>query len=198
MKRIFIAVKTLPGSSLMRMLATVKSLAGQERIKWVDPSNLHITLVFLGDTEEKRIADISHALGVSCQQYGSFEFSLEGTGVFKTWNDPRVFWVGVNPREKLQELNRIILDNPGFAGFSQEERIFRPHLTIGRARSVSDRESLRNILGKYSQIHFQTVKVTEVILYESILQKTGPVYRPLEYFPLKDTSGGPADFIPKL
>jgi len=184
MKRIFIAIKTLPGSSLMRMLNTVKSLTGSERIRWVDPSSLHITLVFLGDTEEKRITDISHTLGVSCLRFGSFEFSLGGTGVFKTWNDPRVFWIGVNPREKLQELYKVILQNLEKAGFSQEERIFRPHLTIGRANSVNDKENLKNILGKYREIRFQTMKVTEVILYESILQKEGPHYNVVEIYKL--------------
>lgn len=184
MKRIFIAVKILPGSNLQRMLNTVKSLTGREVIRWVDPSNLHITLVFLGDTEEKRITEISHFLGATCHQYGSFELSLDGTGVFKSWSDPRVFWIGVNPRERLQELNKVILENLSKAGFCPEERIFSPHLTIGRVKSVSDKENLKNILGRYREIRFQTVNITEVILYESILQRTGPIYKPLGKFPL--------------
>ncbi len=184
MKRIFIAVKTPPESNLLRMMASVKSSTGAERIRWVDPSSLHITLVFLGDTEEKSIADISRALSVSCLRFGSFEFSLLGTGVFKTWSDPHVVWIGINPAEKLQELNKIISENLIKAGFCQEERTFRPHLTIGRTKSVRDRENLKNILGEYRDTQFQLVKVTEVILYESILRDTGPVYKPLGKFPL--------------
>lgn len=54
MKRIFIAVKVEAGAKVLRMISTFKALLADESIKWVDPVNIHITLAFLGDTEEKR------------------------------------------------------------------------------------------------------------------------------------------------
>ena len=57
MKRIFIAVKVNPEGELLRMFSSLKAILGAENIKWVDPANIHLTLAFLGDTDEKRIDD---------------------------------------------------------------------------------------------------------------------------------------------
>ena len=63
-------------------------------------------------------------------------------------------------------------------GFVIEERQFKPHLTLGRVKSVRDTENLKKVLEKYRDDEFQKVEVKEVILYESILMQTGPIYKP--------------------
>ena len=47
MRRVFIAVRTDPADDLMKMLSSIKDHTINDRIKWVDPSGFHITLVFL-------------------------------------------------------------------------------------------------------------------------------------------------------
>jgi 2'-5' RNA ligase len=66
MKRLFIAVKIVPEGDLLRMISSVKASLGDESIKWVDPGNIHITLAFLGDTEEKKIKTLTRILDVAC------------------------------------------------------------------------------------------------------------------------------------
>jgi len=184
MKRLFIAIKTVPGGDLLRMITSVKSLLGNESIKWVDPGNIHITLAFLGDTEEKKINPLIRILNEKCTGSGRFEFSLEGTGVFKNYNDPRVIWVGINPKEELVKLSVKIADGLKAGGFMIEDRVFRPHLTIGRIRTIKDNENLKRVLETYRRTDFQKISAAEVILYESILMKTGPLYKELGKFPL--------------
>jgi 2'-5' RNA ligase len=184
MKRIFIAVKTDPGSDLIRMLSSLKSLLAGEKIKWVDPSNIHLTLAFLGDTEEGRIKTLGTILRQKCTGFGNFEFVLAGAGVFKNYHDPRVIWTGIQSPEKLVMLNSLITEGLRENGFETEDREFNPHLTLGRIKSIEDTNNLKKILESYSQVVFQTVRVKEVILFESILMQTGPLYKPLGVFKL--------------
>lgn len=184
MKRIFIAIKIEVGAEMMRMISSLKALLGNESIKWIDPGNIHITLAFLGDTEEKRIKILSSILRNRCRNFGEFKFVLKGTGIFKNYRDPRIIWVGIQINNKLLKLNDIIISGLKDADFNTEDRPFKPHLTIGRIRSVKDIENLKTVLERYRDTEIQTVNVKEVILYESILMQTGPLYKPLRKYSL--------------
>lgn len=184
MRRIFIAVKTEPDGDLIRMISSVRAMLGTASIKWVDLSGIHITLAFLGNTSEEKLKDLDRMLREKCAGFGEFDFVLSGAGVFKSFSDPRVLWVGISQAERLSSLYDIIAEGLGGIGFEIEDRKFRPHLTIGRVKSVSDPAKLRSAIEKYKGVEFQTVRVKEVILYESILQKTGPLYIPLGKYSL--------------
>ena len=184
MKRIFIAIRTEPFGDLTRMISTARSLLGAERIRWVDPGNMHITLAFLGDTAEKRIGTVSSVIEQVCTGYGKFEFKLSRMGVFKNIKDPRVVWVGIDPKEKLEILSSKITEGLVHNGFHFEQRRFNPHLTIGRINMLNDREALKKLLASHETTEFQKVEAREVILFESILMQTGPLYKQIGKFSL--------------
>jgi 2'-5' RNA ligase len=184
MKRLFIAVKVNPEGELLRMISSLKALLGAENIKWVDTANIHLTLEFLGDTDEKRIRILGNMLKEKCTGFGPFDFVLAGLGVFKNFRDPRVIWIGIQSPEKLAILNNIISEGLKSSGFRIEERRFKPHLTLGRVKSCKDTENLKSVLEKYRDQQFQVVHVNEIILFESILSQTGPIYKSLGNFPL--------------
>jgi 2'-5' RNA ligase len=184
MKRIFIAIKVDPGQSLMRIYSSLRSLLGSEKIKWTDPANIHLTLAFLGDTADDLISVAGIILKQKCAGFGDFKFNLNGAGVFKNYRDPRVIWIGIEPNENLIQLNDRILTGLKDAGFKLEDRQFRPHITLGRIKSIKNPDALRSALGEYQESQIQEVHVKEVILYESILKPTGPVYKPIGNFSL--------------
>jgi len=184
MKRLFIAVKTEPDGNLLSIFSSLKAALGAENIKWVDPENLHLTLAFLGDTDEKRIGSIHLMLEEKCFGFGVFDFTLAGTGVFKSYRDPRVIWVGIRSPERLRMLYNTVAEGLKLTGFELEERNFRPHLTLGRVKSYRDTENLKSVLEKYRDQEFQTIHVNEVVLFESILMKTGPIYNQLAKYHL--------------
>lgn len=184
MKRLFIAIKIVPGGDLLRMISSVKALLGDESIKWVDSGNIHITLAFLGDTEEKKIKPLTRILEKACTDSGRFEFSLAGTGVFKNYNDPRVIWVGIHPEQDIAKLVTRINEGLKSGGCLIEDRSFRPHLTIGRIRTLKDNDRLKRVLETYRDTEFQIISAAEVILYESILMQSGPLYKELGKFSL--------------
>jgi len=119
-----------------------------------------------------------------CSGFGVFDFTLEGAGVFKSFRDPRVIWVGIRSQERLTMMYNTIAEGLKYIGFDIEERQFRPHLTLGRIKSVRETDNLKSFLERYKDTEFQKVEVKEVILFESILLQTGPIYRPLAKFPL--------------
>jgi 2'-5' RNA ligase len=150
----------------------------------VDPGNIHITLAFLGDTEVERIKDLGMMLEEVCKGFGQFTFNLVGTGLFKNYRDPRVIWIGIDDAKELLKLNNDVIKGLSRSGFIIENKPFRPHLTIGRVKSINNRDQLQTNMERYHEIKFQTVTVNEIILFESILRPSGPQYIPIQYFSL--------------
>jgi len=184
MKRIFIALKIEPCGTLLRMISSLSSVLGNERIAWVDPTNIHLTLAFLGDTDEDRIKVAGIVLKQNCTGFGEFSFNLSGTGVFKNYRDPRIIWAGIEESKKLVQLNDLIMTGLKDTGFRIEDRPFKPHITLGRIKFIKDTELLKTVLERYRDAHLQKVSVKEVILYESLLKPAGPVYKPSGIFSL--------------
>lgn len=182
MKRIFIAIKVIPGENLTRMHSAFRSQLAGERITWVDPSNIHITLAFLGDTPEEKLNEISEVLKDQCSNTGSFAFEIAGAGVFRNLKDPRVIWAGIRSPEKLVDLGNKIQSALRNKGFSLDDKPFRPHITLGRIKHLNDLSKIENLINSYKDYQIQELLVKEVILYESILRQTGPEYRALKHF----------------
>jgi 2'-5' RNA ligase len=185
MKRIFIALKVEVGETLLMMISSLKSVLGSDIIKWTNPDNIHITLAFLGDTDEKMIKAISSMLKEKCYGSGKFELILKGSGVFRNLSDPRIIWTGIEPSEKLMHLNEIIMNGLKDLAIKMEGRPFNPHLTIGRIKHLNDKETLKALIEQYQNSEIQLIPVNEVILYESILLQSGPVYKPIAKYNLE-------------
>jgi RNA 2',3'-cyclic 3'-phosphodiesterase len=185
MKRIFIAVKVDAGQNLKSMISTFRNSLTGENIRWVEPENLHLTLAFLGDTEEEKIKIVSSLLQECCTGFSEFGFTLKGVGIFKNIREPRVIWVGIQLSDKLLRLNEIIRSGFKNCGFNIEERQFKPHLTLGRVKFLKTKTNLNTILKKYYEVELQNVPVKEVILYESILRPAGPRYNPIHIVKLR-------------
>lgn len=179
MKRIFVAIKIDANPELSGFISSIKTLLCNENIKWINNANIHLTLAFLGDTKEKRIKILDNLLDGICSGFPEFEFTLAGAGVFRNFKDPKVIWIGIRSAEKLNELNKLITEGLKKNGFETGDRQFKPHITMGRVRSSKEIANLKEIIGKFSEIDFQTVRVKELFLYESILMHPEPLYKPL-------------------
>ncbi len=120
-----------------------------------------------------------------CEGSGRVELFIRGSGVFRNVNDPRIIWIGIAPSEKLLNLNSRIMKGLTELGIKIEDRPFKPHLTIGRIKRLNDKETLRALIEKYQNLEIQKSVIKEVILYESILLQSGPVYKPLTRYNLE-------------
>jgi len=126
MKRIFIALKVEAEEPLLTMFSSLKSGLSKDLIKLTSPDNIHITLAFLGNTEEKIIKNIGSMLKEKCSGSGTFELILKGLGVFRNLKDPRIIWTGIEHSEELIRLNNIIISGLNDMNIKTEDRQFNP------------------------------------------------------------------------
>jgi 2'-5' RNA ligase len=154
------------------------------QISWTKPSNIHLTLKFLGGVEAARIERVKKALERAASGIGPFEVEVSGSGCFPSARSPRVLWVGfANVPEQLQQLYSNIEDELAREGFNREKRKFSPHLTIGRIRTPHNAARVAEALTA-SGFESETFKATDVILMRSDLKPTGSVYTPQTEIPL--------------
>ncbi|MBU1112480.1 MAG: RNA 2',3'-cyclic phosphodiesterase [Candidatus Omnitrophica bacterium] len=142
-------------------------------LKWVKPENLHLTLKFLGDIDEKQLLEIKKIIkGIAFNQK-TFEVSLEAFGFFPDSRKPRVFFVSTTNQDLLKTIVNRLETGLGKIGFPIEGR-FKSHLTLARIKSSKNLETLLQNLKEVSLEGVFTVK--EIAVYESRLKPTGPVY----------------------
>ncbi len=161
-------------------------------VRWVGPETFHVTLQFLGET--KKLDEIQRALR---QVKGSpIAIAFHSAGFFPNPKSPRVFWVGIEADEHLQELVSSIAQVLQPLGFERDAGPFKPHLTLARAGSGRPRPvageraaaGLRQVRAKVetlASLEFGTMTAREFYLYESKLSPAGAQYTKLSRYPLE-------------
>ncbi|OFX90137.1 MAG: 2'-5' RNA ligase [Bacteroidetes bacterium GWF2_33_16] len=180
MKRTFVAVKSVLSEENFKLFSNIKSNLRDSTVNWVDTENMHLTLFFLGATNEEQIPVICRHLKEELENTTSFSFSLKGLGVFKSLLDPRILWIGIENADKLKVIKEKIDKALIKLDFKVEDREFKPHLTIGRIKYLKKENELENLLDRFTEYKFQEIEVAEVVFYESILTNKGPVYKVIE------------------
>ncbi|MCK4699156.1 MAG: RNA 2',3'-cyclic phosphodiesterase [Bacteroidales bacterium] len=187
MRRTFIAVKIPATVKLIELLKLLRVDMREDRIRWVNPEILHITLSFIGDTTEEQVNYISEQLEEIGSGYSSIELHFKELGVFRNIRKPRVFWIGMERNELLENLQGEIEVMLRDYGINCENKPFSPHLTIARIKRIDDIDNLKYWLKKYRGKTIQKTKIGEVIYYESKLTSNGPIYNSIKKFPLEKT-----------
>lgn len=182
--RTFIAIKITPEKELPDIIFTLKKSLEGEAIKWVDVNNLHLTLRFLGETSHKQTLEITRLLENISQNFQSFQFSLKGVGFFKSKNQPRVLFFSVENDLILKQLADEIEESIISLGFSQVEKAFNPHLTIGRIKFIQNKNAFYSMVNDFKNSEIQQVTVSEIIFYQSILSSDGTIYKPMKIIQL--------------
>ena len=182
MKRLFVAIHVHPEEQFLRHYYSLKKELSYEKIKWVDPDNLHLTLKFLGATEEEKIPIINNTLYALAKNYAPLSFTIENTGIFGSRYNPRVLWFGISNGKQLMHLGQEILNSLNDAGFPRDRQNFVPHLTIGRIKKIANKRLFQKIIDRHKTIFLQEVSVRQMVLYESVLHSTGPIYYPVKTF----------------
>jgi len=183
--RAFIAVEFSPEAreEFVRVEEVFKK-AGAD-VKWVEPENVHITLKFLGNIPEEKIAYFAEKVEKAAFLTRSFEMVLEGTGAFPGWGYPKVIWIGIGEGNKeIKGLAKSVEDVLAEEGFEKENRPFSPHVTIGRVRTGKNRSRLKEI-AESLEIKAVTSSVSRIILFRSDLSPKGPAYTPLATIDLR-------------
>lgn len=180
MKRIFIGLP-IESESALQLAETWRNdrPLNQNRLIWVSPDNWHITLYFLGDTQEFIIELLQQLIEESFSQTPAFTTQLIGTGLFPNNHHPKVLWLGIENLQLLMSgylhLGDLLRNN----GLSLDNKPLKPHLTLARIRNLNYRAAFESMLKGYQNYNFGNIAINRVTLYESTLTPNGPVYTPL-------------------
>lgn len=200
-KRLFCAVKVPLTDGIEEVFDVYRNELSGEAIKWVEPHNLHLTLKFFGDTPADRLDAIVAALQSAARRFSSpitqgditdgtltagihpvLNFEVRGCGHFASRGQPRVIWMGIEKAEGLKRLYRLINEALLPMGYEPDRQAFSPHLTLGRIKSLRDKQSLKALEEEFADTLFASVSTTHFLLMESILRPQGPFYHEVTKF----------------
>lgn len=188
--RCFIAV-TLPASLKQAVGSVTNSLkeTGAD-VKWVPEENLHLTMKFLGATDEGKVDEITGALRKKISPRPPFYIKIGGVGSFPGGRHPRVIWVGIQENGHLEDIYQSVEDVMRKFGYPPEDRPFSPHLTIGRVRSGKRLSEMLKKLDEFRAADFAELEVKGVTLMKSELKPGGAEYSSLAEIPLEGGING--------
>lgn len=186
-KRVFLAID-LPDDIKTQLVTTQNKLKFLlEGVRWTRPEGIHLTLKFFGNIVDRDITQISEVVERHTKIVRPISLHGEKVGAFPNFQRPRVLWLGLGGDiERLSALQRAIEKDLDQYGYKKEKRGFKPHLTLGRAKS-----SRGIILGLSEAIKREdTYKAGQfdsngLTLFESILKPGGAIYTKLAYFPFE-------------
>ena len=163
--RLFVGVE-IPESEKRKIVQLKKGISVKGRVKWVEEENLHITILFIGESEPEEIIRLLDGIE---HEFKPFEARLSGVSAFPSLSRPRVLWVGLEKgEEELKELHKKVYNR--LKHIVKLENRFIPHVTFGRV--------------KYGRVGFTSLHLRNpedftidgLILFQSRLTPEGPVY----------------------
>lgn len=161
--RLFIAINFTP--EVNRFLSkTIQKLSKESvRGNFTSPSNLHLTVAFLGEVSMSRIQDIMKVMNQTVALRESFDIEVGGLGKFINRGE-LLYWCGIRDNEALTKLQHTLIRSLKENKFSVDDKPFRPHITLGR-RCIMNSNFVEEEFAKRISPIF--MKVTTVSLMKS-------------------------------
>ncbi len=179
--RCFIALD-LPREAINEIVKIQKLIKEKKLFdgKLVDGENLHLTLKFLGEIDEKRIEEVERRLKEI--KLDNFEASIGKVGVFPSRYNSyiRILWVELNGKGVFDLQKQI---DECLSWLFEKENRFMSHITLARIKRVYDKNGFLEYVEKIKipKIKFRADKF---FLKKSELKPEGTVYEDLEEYKL--------------
>ncbi len=155
-------------------------------LRWVSRDSLHLTLIFLGDVPDETLPEVCRLARGVAADIEPFEWEVRGVLCVPPAGSLRMIWAGVaDATGRLAELAERLRAALAGLGLHEEERRFRPHVTLARVRgerrggrqlpaSGDIRQAARELVDADFGLQF----ADELIIYGSRLAPDGPIYTP--------------------
>lgn len=177
MIRAFIAVKLEATQEVRRLLTRLNTMG--RGVRPVAADKLHVTLKFLGDTDESLLPQIKTHLAETVSGRSAIDVRLVGVGAFPNAKRPAVIWIGLHDAQPLSEIAAALDARLEPLGFARERRAFQPHLTLTRLRSRPP-EAMFELLAEHGTTGYGTARIDSVELMQSELLPGGSRYTELQ------------------
>jgi len=184
MIRSFVALELPPQlrDSLAELIRRFRPMA-PEGVNWVRSENLHLTLLFIGDVQPHKIAEIDEAIKILLEGFPAFRFSALGLELFPA-SEPRMIWLKLNAEnDDIFKLQRRMLNALRVLGIEPDKKPLKLHVTLARLKTAISPELAREIM--QSDIRTPSLVFPTITLFKSVLTPTGPNYSVLHEYNLK-------------
>jgi 2'-5' RNA ligase len=168
-------------AALINELGRVDAKSAAKKPRWVAPKNLHVTLKFIGNTDEAKLDSIRAALS-AVRSARAVRLHFRTIGFFPNAQRPRVIWGGMEASENLVPLATEIDRGLAAAGFAAETHEYQPHLTLARLDPPAMSGELQKAIEGNTARNFGELLTGEFHLIESKLKPAGAEYTTLQSF----------------
>jgi len=182
--RLFLAIE-LPEDVRSHLVEVRRRLEGAlPMVSYTRAENLHLTLKFLGEVEPKKLAAITESIGMISTS--RIELSASGIDCFPNRGPIRIITAALDGTVKpLRALVESIEQRCKFLGFEREQRAYRPHVTMARARPVLSAKFRATAAEATSDLWpGPKFSPAEFVLMESKLSSEGSIYTAAARFPI--------------
>jgi RNA 2',3'-cyclic 3'-phosphodiesterase len=152
------------------------------KYKWEKFDKIHLTLKFIGSTDEKLLEPIKKKLSF-IENYNKFHFRISGFNFFFRNGNPQILWIGLGTSDPLKKLVKEIDEALIPFSVKPEKKEYRAHLTLLRLKKNPGRDFI-DAFKKYTMDDIEFAS-NEVILMQSLLKPSGSEYKELEVYKLK-------------
>jgi len=148
------------------------------RVKWVERENLHFTIFFFGEIDEKNSNDIIKIIDSKNKKFKKVKILLDDISFFPDEKNPRVIFYKLKEGEK--EIKEIYdeLFEPFAKIIKLKKEEFKAHLTIGRVKDKFDEKDIKILIE--DKTDFKVSFLNKLTFFESKLTPQGPIYKPIK------------------
>lgn len=153
--------------------------------RWVSADNLHLTLRFIGDTDDAKRERIEAAL--ARVRVEPFVLPVGELGVFPPRGPAKVLWAGVGGgHTRLYQLRKQVDEALLAVDMTIDVRTFSAHFTVARLGETLDPKHLAKFLERHKRFEAPPFRVASFELYASELRAgSAPAYRVVRRFGLE-------------
>lgn len=183
MPRIFVAIPVPP--ALAAELA--RALPALPGLKRVAPELLHVTLAFVGQVEEERVADVIAAAAAAAAASGALDIGLATVRRFPDRGRPSMIWAGTGAAApSIERLGGAVRTELGRRRVPFDAKPLRAHVTLARVRDSASADEAEAIDAavRAARVDGLAFRAGDLHVMESRLSPKGPLYSSRARFPL--------------
>jgi 2'-5' RNA ligase len=184
MIRSFVALE-LPSGLKERLAELIRRFRPMipDGVNWVRSENLHLTLLFIGDVQPHKVAEIDEAIKILLEGFPVFRFKALGLELFPA-AEPRMIWLKLQAEnDDIFKLQKRMINALRVLGIEPDKKPLKLHVTIARLKTAISPELAREIM--QSDVKLDNLVFPTITLFKSVLTPTGPNYSVLHEYNLK-------------
>lgn len=149
-----------------------------EPIRWTNPEDFHITMVFLGHVTEAQRDKVIFLLEKYSKEMRAVSMRLDRVDVFSHPSSPSVLMIRVavdddSIRDHIARLKELL----SFSSIAVDPRPWQPHITLGRTKRQRPLDMIDQI-----SVPVCSWRATSMTLMRSNVKHAGPTYTTLSTY----------------